>query len=87
VFDKSARTDGTFSRTDFTYDHWQDVHHCPGRTALCTTRTHVNDGATMLYSALQRECGGRALKTRCCPNTLVRKIPRSIGEGARDMAR
>jgi len=27
------------------------------------------------------------LKSRCCPNTPARKIPRSIHEGARDMAR
>jgi hypothetical protein len=25
VFDKSARTDGTFSREDFTYDHEGDM--------------------------------------------------------------
>src|SRR5262252_780349 len=29
VFDKSARTDGTFSREDFTYDHAVDVYRCP----------------------------------------------------------
>ena len=56
VFDKSARKDGTFSRDDFTYDHQHDVYRCPGGTALRTTGTLVNDGATMLYSALQREC-------------------------------
>ena len=49
--------------------------------------TFVNDGATMLYTALQRECAGCALKPRCCPNTPARKIPRSIHEGAHDMAR
>jgi hypothetical protein len=30
VFDKSARTDGTFSREDFIYDHAGDVYRCPG---------------------------------------------------------
>ena len=87
VFDKSARKDGTFSRADFTYDHAGDVYHCPGGTALRTTGTLVNDGMTMLYTALQRECAGCALKPRCCPNTPARKVPRSIHEGARDMAR
>ena len=29
VFDKSKRTDGTFSRADFTYDHQGDVYVCP----------------------------------------------------------
>jgi len=27
------------------------------------------------------------MKPRCCPNTPARKVPRSIYEGARDMAR
>ena len=87
VFDKSARKDGTFSRADFTYDHERDFYYCPGGTALRTTGTLVNDGMTMLYTALQRECAGCSLKPRCCPNTPARKVPRSIHEGARDMAR
>ena len=87
VFDKSARKDGTFSRADFTYDHEGDFYSCPGGTALRTTGTLVNDGMTMLYTALQRECAGCSLKPRCCPNTPARKVPRSIHEGARDMAR
>jgi len=87
VFDKSARKDGTFSRDDFTYDHERDLYYCPGGMALPTTGTLVNDGTTMLYRALQHECAECALKSRCCPNTPARKIPRSIHEGARDMAR
>ncbi len=87
VFDKSSRKDGTFSRADFTYDHQHNVYYCSGGTALATTGTLVNDGTTMLYTALQRECTGCALKPRCCPNTPARKVPRSIYEGARDMAR
>ena len=87
MFDKSSRKDCTFSRADFAYDHQRDVYRCPGGTALRTTGTLVNDGTTMLYTALQRECAGCALKPRCCPNTPARKVPRSIHEGARDMAR
>jgi transposase len=87
VFDKSARKDGTFSREDFTYDHAGDVYICPGGKTLTTTGTLVNDGATMLYRASKRDCAGCALKARCCPNDLIRKVPRSIHEGARDMAR
>ena len=34
VFDKSARTDGTFSREDFTYDHAGDIYTCPGGKML-----------------------------------------------------
>src|SRR6516162_2773887 len=87
VFDKSVRQDGTFSRDDFTYDHAGDVYRCPGDKMLTTTGTLVNDGATMLYRASNHDCAGCALKARCCPKDLVRKVPRSIHEGARDMAR
>jgi hypothetical protein len=41
----------------------------------------------MLYRASNHDCAGCALKPRCCPNTPARKVPRSIHEGARDMAR
>jgi hypothetical protein len=66
---------------------FHDVYRCPGGTARRTTGTFVNDGTTMLYTALQRECAACALKSRSCPNTPARKVPRSIHEGARDMAR
>ena len=87
VFDKSARKDGTFSRDDFIYDHAGDVYRCPGGKMLTTTGALVNDGATMLYLASKHDCDGCALKAQCCPNTPARKVPRSIYEGARDMAR
>src|SRR6201985_2021571 len=87
VFDKSARTDGIFSREDFTYDHAADVYHCPAGKVLTTTGTLVNDGATMLYLASKRDCDRCALKSRCCPKQASRRVPRSIYEGARDMAR
>ena len=87
VSDKSARKDGTFSRDDFTYDHERDAYLCPGGTMLTTTGTLVNDGATMLYRASKRDCTDCALKPRCCPKEPARKMPRSIHEDARDMAR
>jgi transposase len=87
VFDKSARKDGTFSREDFRYDHDHDVYLCPGGKMLTTTGTRVNDDATLLYRASKADCGACTLKSRCCPKTPVRRVPRSIHEGARDMAR
>jgi transposase len=87
VFDKSARKDGTFSREDFKYDPAGDVYLCPGGKTLTTTGTRVNDGATLLYRASKIDCDGCALKPRCCPKEVARKVPRSIHEGARDMAR
>ena len=86
MFDKSARKDGTFSRDDLTYDHERDVYVCPGGKKLTTTGTLVNDDATMLYRASKHDCTGCALKPGRCPNSPTRKVPRSIHEGARDMA-
>ena len=82
-----ARQDGTFSRDDFTYDHARDLYLCPGGKKLTTTGTLVNDHATMLYRASKHDCAECALKLKCCPNTPTRKVPRSIYESARDMAR
>src|ERR1700728_258100 len=87
VFDKSIRQDGTFSRDDFTYDHARDLYLCPGGKKLTTTGTLVNDNATMLYRASKHDCAECALKLKCCPNAPARKVPRSVHEGARDMAR
>jgi transposase len=87
VFDKSRRTDGTFSREDFVYDRRRDLYRCPGGKPMPTSGTLVNDGATLLYRASKLNCQGCALKPRCCPNEPARKVPRSIHEGARDMAR
>jgi len=87
VFDKSERRDGTFERTDFAYDHDRDIYVCPAGKALTCTGTLVNDGATLLYRASKLDCDVCPMKRRCCPKTPARKVPRSIYEGARDMAR
>lgn len=87
VFDKSTRTDGTFSREDFAYDHEGDVYFCPSGKMLTCKGTLVNDGATLMYRASKYDCDACSLKPRCCPNAPARKVPRSIYEGARDMAR
>ena len=87
VFDKSARKDGTFERSDFTYNHEADTYTCPAGKVLTTTGTLVNDDATLKYGASKLDCDVCPLKPRCCPNTPVRTVPRSIHEGARDMAR
>jgi hypothetical protein len=87
VFDKSARTDGTFEREDFTYDREGDVYFCPAGKMLTCKGTLVNDGATLMYRASKYDCDACTLKPRCSPNAPARKIPRSIHEGARNMAR
>jgi transposase len=87
VFDKSTRQDGTFSRDDFTYDDAGDVYSCPAGKMLNTTGSRVNDGATLRYRASKYDCEACHLKPRCCPKEPARYVPRSIYEGARDMAR
>ena len=94
VFDKSERKDGTFSRDDFRYDHEGDVYTCPAgkqlrkyRRPFAAPRIGVTKDNTMLYRASKFDCDACALKPKCCPNTPARKVPRSIHEGARDMAR
>lgn len=86
VFDKSKRTDGSFSRDDFTYDHQGDVYFCPGGKVLTCKGTVVNDDQ-LLHRASKYDCDACSLKARCCSKEPARKVPRSTHEGARDMAR
>jgi transposase len=87
VFDRSRREDGTFSRGDFRYDESSHTYTCPVGRTLTTTGTRVNDGITLLYRASKLDCTPCPLKERCCPKEPARKVPRSIYERARDVAR
>jgi transposase len=94
VFDKSNRTDGTFSRSDFVFDAEQDRYTCPQGKHLVqfhrtyeTPRSGITKDGTRIYRASKRDCDACALKPRCCPNTPARKIPRDLDEDARDVAR
>ena len=87
VFDRSKREDGTFSREDFRYDEATDTYACPAGKILSTSGTVVNDGTTLLYLASTRDCTPCPFKARCCPKTPSRRVPRSIYERARDVAR
>jgi hypothetical protein len=86
VWDKSTRSDGTFSRADFVFDRERNVYICPGGKLLHTTGT-VIDGGTLRYRASKSDCDICALKLRCSPNTPARQIPRDLHEDARDVAR
>ena len=86
VIDKSKREDGTFSREDFTFDRERDIYTCPADKVLTTTRKIVND-EQLLYRASKRDCDVCPFKLRCCPKEPARKIPRSIYEDARNVAR
>jgi len=94
VWDKSQRRDGTFSRDDFAYDHERDCYTCPAGKELRQRQKSyrvppplVDADGMMRYRASKLDCQVCSLKPRCCPNAPARKIPRSIHEGARDLAR
>ena len=77
---------GTFSRSDFQFDEARNVYTCPGGKLLTTRGTIVNDDQ-VLYRASKFDCTACTLKVRCCPKEPVRKIPRSVYERSRDVAR
>jgi hypothetical protein len=87
VVDKSKRADGTFSREDFTFDKERNVYICPADKLLTTTGKVASDGETLYYRASTRDCRSCPLKSHCCPKAPLRRIPRSIYEEARDVAR
>ena len=86
VWDKSTREDGTFSRSDFTFDRKRNVYICPAGNLLKTTGS-IGDDHVLRYLASKRDCDACRLKPQCCPNMLFRKVTRDINEDARDLAR
>ena len=94
VWDKSERTDGTFSRSDFIFDAGSNSYTCPGgktlqqyRRPFTIPRAGVTKNNMRLYRARQSDCEACALKARCCPGQPRRKVPRSVHEAAREVAR
>ena len=94
VFDKSDRKDGTFPRSAFTFDAENDRYVCPAGKELKRYRRPgrlakarpPKDGLHK-YRASQSDCQVCPLKPKCCPNLPHRKVPRSVHEHARDVAR
>ena len=77
VWDKSARSDGTFSRAEFVFDRSRNIYICPKGKLLHTTGT-VIDGHTLRYRASKRDCDVCAFKMQCCPHAPSRWIPRDF---------
>ena len=86
VWDMSKREDGTFSRSDFTFDRERNIYICPAGKLLTTTGRISTDHA-LRYLASKLDCDACPLKSRCCPNTPSRKVTRDVHEDARDHAR
>lgn len=94
VWDKSIRTDGSFSASDFVWDEGLDRYECPNGKLLLRSRrpfkeprTGITKADTIIYKASKSDCDLCELKGRCCPNTPNRKITRSIFENVRDTVR
>ena len=94
VFDKSNRTDGTFSRSDFVFDAERNHYTCPQgkllvqfRRTFATPRSGITKDGTRLCRSSKSDCQACAFKAKCCPNSPQRKVPRDLDEDARDVAR
>ena len=94
VWDKGERDDGTFSRSDFTYDAEANAYTCPGGKTLgqfnrnyARPRSGADKDGFRKYRARSSDCGACALKQQCCPDQPHRKLLRSVHEDARDVAR
>lgn len=86
LWDMSERDDGTFSRADFIFDKKRNIYVCPAGNKLTTTgRVSADRGIRYMASLLG--CRSCALKPRCCPNMLSRRIVRYVDEDARDLVR
>ena len=87
VWDKSEPNDGTFGRSAFTFDAENNRYICPaGKYLKPAWRSRVKKNP-FRYRASQYDCQACPLKTKCCPNMVMRKIDRSPFEPARDVAR
>jgi hypothetical protein len=82
----SERDDGTFSRANFIFDRKRNIYVCPAGKKLTTTG-HISADRGIRYMALLLDCRSCALKPRCCPNMLSRRIVRYVDEDARDLTR
>ena len=94
VWDRTERTDGTLSSTEFVWDEQANAYQCPQghalrseRRAFTKPREHITQADTIIYRASQHDCTGCPLKQQCCPHTPTRKIARSVHERSREVAR
>ncbi|AXI51383.1 MULTISPECIES: IS1182 family transposase [unclassified Sulfitobacter] len=94
VFDKSKRQDGTWSRSDFTWDPDNDRYLCPEGKELKRTRQYHKDPRNKQprtgrrkYRASKMVCSICPAKERCCPKVDARSVTRERFEEVREFAR
>ena len=85
VWDKSARSDGTFSRANFIFDRERNIYTCPGGAELTSTG-NIDQGRIIHYRANKNDCSTCSLKPRCT-TAVVRKVTRDLDEGVREHVR
>jgi hypothetical protein len=85
VWDKSARSDGTFSRSGFVFDPERNIYVCPGGAKLTSTG-NIDQGHIVYYRASKNDCSTCSLKPKCT-TAIVRKITRDLNEEVRDQVR
>ena len=94
VWDKTERKNDSFSSNDFHWNEEAEEYRCPAGNPLRSEwrafkneRSHVTKANTIIFRSRQTDCATCPMKARCCPNTSIRKIARSVHEAARDVAR
>jgi len=94
VWNKTERKNGSFSSNDFHWYEEVEEYRCPAGNAIRSEwrafkneRSHVTKANTIIFRSRQTDCATCPMKAKCCPNTSIRKIVRSVHEAARDMAR
>ena len=85
VWDKSARSDGTFSRADFVFDRQRNIYICPGGAELTSTG-NIDQGHIVYYRANKSDCSACSLKLKCT-TAPMRKVTRDLNEDVRDHVR
>jgi len=85
VWDRSARPDGTFNRSDFVFDADRNVYICPGGAQLTSTG-NIDQGHIVYYRANKRDCSACSLKPKCT-TAPMRKLTRDVNEDVREQVR
>jgi hypothetical protein len=85
VWDRSARSDGTFSRAEFAFDQERNVYICPGGADLTSTG-NIDQGHIVYYKASKNDCSICSLKPKCT-TSVARKVTRDVNEDVRDRVR
>ena len=86
VWDKSARSDGTFSRADFVFDQERNIYICPGGAELTSTG-NIDQGHIVYYRASKNDCSTCSLEAEVHDGGRAQDHPRSQRGCARSRPR